>query len=177
MKKLFLVFLAAVMLFSCAVCEEEIVLPETEYTTARIGDAEFTLANEQTYFDLAYKYPAEFELEIREESDRVRHMLRWYVDGYEKPAVGLVISRTKAYSTPEERLNDIAFIDQVTAEEVNGTPWSVGVDTDSSTSSVIIWACTAGGYVYTFSFSSEYPADFDYTDFARAFAGEVAPAE
>ncbi|MBR0512749.1 MAG: hypothetical protein IJK06_00685 [Clostridia bacterium] len=179
MKKLFLVLLAAVMLLSCAAyAEEEIILPDTENATARIGDVEFTLDNEGTYFDFTYKYPAEFQLEIKEETDRVRHLLRWYPDeDYLKPAVGLVISRTKAYSTPEERLTDVAFIDQVTSEEINGMVWWIGVDTDDSNSSVIIWSCAAGGYVYTFSFSSEFPEDFDYAEFARTFVEQVAPVE
>ena len=31
----------------------------------------------------------------------------------------------------------------------------------------------ADGYVYTFSFSTDFPTDFDYADFARVFAQRV----
>ena len=58
-----------------------------------------------------------------------------------------------------------------------GMAWWIGVDTDDSNSSVIIWSCAAGGYVYTFSFSSEFTEDFDYAEFARTFAEQVAPVE
>ena len=64
----------------------------------------------------------------------------------------------------------IAFIDDVTTEEINGATWAIGTAADGS---VIIYACAAGGYVYTFSFSTDFPTDFDYADFARVFAQRV----
>ena len=66
-----------------------------------------------------------------------------------------------------------AFIDQITTEQINGAPWAIGTEANTSNGSVIIYACAAGEYTYTFSFSSDYPADFDYADFARVFAQQV----
>ena len=53
----------------------------------------------------------------------------------------------------------IAFIDDVTIEAINGATWAIGT--------------AAGGYVHTFSFSTDFPTDFDYADFARVFAQRV----
>ena len=145
-----------------------------EIPTAAIGEAEFSFTNEQVYFDLAYLYPDGFDLEIKEEPDRVRYLHRYYKEGYEKPALGLVVSRSNVYATPEERLTDVSFIDEVTTEEINGVSWAVGTKSDSS---VTIFACSAGEYVYTFSFSTDYPEDFDYRAFARVFIQGVSAAE
>ena len=172
MKKMFLIMIAAALLVLPAVGAAETGSEEEQEMLANIGDVTFSFTNEQEYFDVFYMYPDEFELEIKEDGNRVRHILRYYVEGYEKPAVGLVISRTNEY-TPEERLADIAFIDEITTEEINGVSWVIGTDTDPSTSSVIIYVRAAGEYTYTFSFSSEYPAEFDYADFARVFAEKV----
>lgn len=174
MKKLFLMLMAVVMLVPSLVCaREEGELPETEYAVSRIGDTEFVLTNTQEYYDFSYRYPNEFELEIKEDSDRIRHVLRYHVEGYDPTAVGLVISRTNRYATPEERLRDCAFLDVFTAEDINGVTWSIGSQTDTSEDSVTVYACAAGEYIYTFSFSTDYPADFDYAEFAKAFVGEV----
>lgn len=176
MKKSFLLILIVALLFPFAVCaEEEILLPEAEPSVARIGNDELAFINRQDYYDLSYKYPGEFELEIKEDSDRTRHVLSYFSEGYEKPAVKLVISRTNEY-TPETRLTDVSFIDQITAEEINGVPWRVGTQTDTSNGSVTIYVCGAGEYTYTFTFSSDYPADFDFSAFAEAFIREVKPA-
>ena len=175
MKKLILVMLiAALMIPFAAFAEGE---DAQEITTAAIGETEFSFTNEQEYFDLKYFYPAEFELEIKEEDDRVRYLHRYFPQDFIKPAVGLVISRTNAYASPEERLSDVAFIDKVATEEINGVSWAIGTDSDSSNSSVMIFSRAAGGYVYTFSFSSDYPEDFDYEAFARVFIQHVSDAE
>lgn len=170
MKKTVLFILIAALLIPFAAFAEE----AQEIPTAAIGDAEFSFTNEQVYFDLAFLYPDGLDTEIKEEPDRVRYLYRYYVEGYEKPAVGLVVSRTKAYATPEDRLTDIAFINEVTAEEINGVSWAVGIQSDYS---VIIYARAAGEYVYTFSFSTDYPEDFDFREFARVFAEGVTDAE
>ena len=65
MKKSFLLILIVALLFPFAVCaEEEILLPEAEPSVARIGNDELAFINRQDYYDLSYKYPGEFELEI-----------------------------------------------------------------------------------------------------------------
>ena len=171
MKKLLVLLLAAALLLPCAAPAEGDGAPEI--LAAAIGEAEFNFTNEQEYFDLVYRYPDEFSLEIQEEPDRVRHVLRWLPEEYIKPAVGLVVSRTKSYATAKERLEDISFIDQITTEEINGVTWTVGTDSSPSNTSVTIWAREAGGYVYTFSFSSDFPEDFDFGEFAAVFARGV----
>ena len=175
MKKLILVMLIAALMVPFAAFAEEV--GAQEIPTAAIGETEFSFTNEQEYFDLKYLYPAEFELEIKEEDGRVRYLHRYFPKDFIKPAVGLVISRTNAYASPEERLSDIAFIDQVATEEINGVSWAIGTDSDSSNSSVMIFSRTAGGYVYAFSFSSDYPEDFDYEAFAKVFIQHVSDAE
>ena len=176
-KQVLWVMLTAIMLvlaMACALGEETAVNPEEEtIATASIGDVTFSFTNEQEFFDVCYKYPDEFELEINEEPDRVRHLVRYHVEGFEPTAVGLVVARNNYYATPEERLKDVAFLDTFDSEEINGVTWAIGSKSDTSNGSVIIYACAAGGYVYTFSFSSDYPDDFDYAEFARTFAGEV----
>lgn len=172
MKKLFLMLIVAAMLACTAAFAEEGVSADATVVTANIGDVSFDFTNEQAYYDVTYRYPDAFELEIKEDGDRVRHVLRYHVEGCDPSAVGLVISRTNEY-TPEERLADFAFIDQITTEQINGAPWAIGTETDTSNGSVIIYACAAGEYTYTFSFSSDYPADFDYADFARTFVQQV----
>ena len=104
----------------------------------------------------------------------MRYLHRYFLKDFIKPAVGLVISRSNAYASPEDRLSDVAFIDQVTPEEINGVPWVIGTKSDSS---VMIFSRAAGGYVYTFSFSTDYPEDFDYEAFARVFIQYVSDAE
>ena len=146
---------------------------EPEPIAANIGDVTFAFTNQGEYYDVTYMYPAEFELEVKEDSDRVRHALRYNVEGYEPPSVGLVISRSNDFSSPEERLADISWTDDIVTEEINGTSWAIGTQTDVSEDRLIIYACAVGEYIYTFSFSSDYPADFDFTDFARAFAEAV----
>ena len=175
MKKLILVMLIAALMVPFAAFAEEV--GAQEIPTAAIGETEFSFTNEQEYFDLKYLYPAEFELEIKEEDGRVRYLHRYFPKDFIKPAVGLVISRTNAYASPEERLSDIAFIDQVATEEINGVSWAIGTDSDSSNSSVMIFSRTAGGYVYAFSFSSDYPEDFDYEAFTKVFIQHVSDAE
>lgn len=168
MKKLSLIILmVAITIASTAYAEEN---TGAETATASIGDVAFSLTNEQAYFDVLYKYPDEFELEIKEDGDRVRNIHRYHVEGYDPTAVGLVVSRTSDYESPEARVGDPAFIDDVTTEEINGVIWAIGTAADGS---VIIYACAAGEYVYTFSFSTDFPADFDYADFARVFAQGV----
>ena len=117
-------------------------------------------------------YPDEFELEVKEDDERVRDVLRYHVDGYDPSAVGIVASRTNEF-TPEERLADLSWIDEIVTEEINGVPWVIGTQTDTSESRLIVYSRAAGDYTYTFSFSTDYPADFDFTDFARAFAETV----
>ena len=56
-------------------------------------------------------------------------------------------------------------------EEINGVTWAVGKDTAKK--NVIMYACASGDYTYNFSFSTEYPSDFEFSDFARAFAETV----
>jgi hypothetical protein len=172
MKKLILFMLMAALMIPFAVFAEE--ESTQEIPTAAIGETEFSFTDEQVYFDLKYLYPAEFELEIKEEPDRVRYLHRYFPKDFIKPAVGLVISRSNAYASPEDRLSDVAFIDQVTPEEINGVPWVIGTKSDSS---VMIFSRAAGGYVYTFSFSTDYPEDFDYEAFARVFIQYVSDAE
>ena len=168
LKKLSLIILmVAITIASVTYAEEN---TGAEAATANIGDATFSFTNEQAYFDVLYKYPNEFELEIKEDGDRVRHIHRYHVEGYDPTAVGLVVSRTSDYESPEARVGDPAFIDDVTMEEINGATWAIGTASDGS---VIIYACAAGEYVYTFSFSTDFPADFDYADFARVFAQSV----
>ena len=105
----------------------------------------------------------------------MRNIHRYHVEGYDPTAVGLVVSRTSDYESPEAHVGDPAFIDDVTTEEINGVIWAIGTAADGS---VIIYACAAGEYVYTFSFSTDFPADFDYADFARVFAqGVIIPNE
>ena len=152
---------------------EDVNGSEPEAIAANIGDVTFAFTNQGEYYDVTYRYPAEFELEVKEDSDRVRHALRYNVEGYEPPAVGLVISRSNDFSTPEERLADISWTDDIVTEEINGTSWAIGTQTDTSEDRLIIYACAVGEYIYTFSFSSDYPADFDFTDFARVFAENV----
>ena len=168
LKRLSLIILMVVLTIASAAYAEE--SNNTEAATANIGDVTFAFSNDQEYFDVLYKYPDEFELEIKEDGDRVRNIHRYHVEGYDPTAVGLVVSRTSDYESPEARVSDPAFIDDVTTEEINGATWAIGTAADGS---VIIYACAAGDYVYTFSFSTDYPADFEYADFAKVFAQEV----
>ena len=168
MKKLLLFLLAAVMLGSFAVCTAEEGTSETAAATASIGDVTFSFTNEQAFYDISYMYPDEFELEIKEDDGRIRHLHRYHADGYDPSAVGLVVSRAKGFGTARERLEDISWVHAITDEEINGVTWAVGTG-----DGLIIYVFAKGDYVYTFSFSSDYPADFDFADFARAFAGEV----
>ena len=158
-----IILLVAVLMVSAAYAEESA-------EAANIGDATFSFTNEQEYYDVLYKYPDEFELEIKEDDDHVRNIHRYHVEGYDPTAVGLVVSRTNDYESPEARVSDPAFIDDVTTEEINGTTWAIGTEADGS---VIIYARAVGEYVYTFSFSTDFPADFEFADFARAFAQGV----
>ena len=169
MKKLFLLLIAAALALAAIGALSE---PDTAEASAHIGDVAFSLSNEQSYYDVSYRYPDEFELEIREDDDPVRHILRYRVDGYDPTAVGIVVSRASGY-TPEERLAEMAFIGDVTTEEINGATWAIGTAADASKRNVIVYACAAAEYTYTFSFSTDYPADFDFADFAAAFAREV----
>lgn len=86
-----------------------------------------------------------------------------------------MISRTNIYNTPEERLKDVAFIDKdkITTEEINGNPWVIGTDSDTSKTSVLIYAAAFGGYIYTFSFSSDILDVSDYAEFTKVFIGAV----
>ena len=71
MKKLSLIILmVAITIASTAYAEEN---TGAETATASIGDVAFSLTNEQAYFDVLYKYPDEFELEIKEDGDREEH--------------------------------------------------------------------------------------------------------
>ena len=177
MKKLLMTVIIAALLLSFGVCMAESAAPEEEIVTAAIGDVTFSLTNEQEYYDVFYLYPDEFELEIKEDTDRVRHVHNYHVEGFEPNAVRLVISRSSSYATPEERLADVIFIDQVVTEEINGASWAIGTKTDNSSNSIIVYACATGKYVYTFSFSSDYPEAFDYAEFANVFARHVTIAE
>ncbi len=103
MKRLFvIVVIVAAVMASLAGCAEEAAGAEeatgAEAATASIGDVAFSFANEQDYFDVTYKYPDGFELEISEDGDRVRHLLRYHVEGYDPKAVGIVVSRTNEYT-------------------------------------------------------------------------------
>ena len=177
MKKLLMTVIIAALLLSFGVCMAESAAPEEEIVTAAIGDVTFSFTNEQEYYDVVYRHPDEFELEIKEDTDRVRHILCYHVEGFEPCAVKLVVSWTKNYATPEERLKDVIFIDQVVTEEINGVSWAIGTKTRPSNTSVIIYSCAAGGYVYTFSFSSDHPDAFDYAEFAQVFAKNVTIRE
>lgn len=176
MKKLFCLLMTAVLLMSaaCALAEaaETAPDPEAETVTASVGDVTFAFVNEGEYYEFSYLYPAEFELEIKEDTDRVRHALRYYEDPFDKTAVGVVIARNNSYATPEERVKSPAFIDKTWTEEISGVPWAVGAADDNS---VIIYACAGDGYIYTFSFSTEYEDIFDYADFAKTFVSLIKP--
>ena len=54
--------MVAITIASTAYAEEN---TGAETATASIGDVAFSLTNEQAYFDVLYKYPDEFELEIK----------------------------------------------------------------------------------------------------------------
>ena len=182
MKKLFCLLMTAVLLMSaaCALAETAEAAPdpeaapdtEAEIVTAAIGDVTFAFVNEGEYYEFSYLYPAEFELEIKEDTDRVRHALRYYQDPFDKTAVGVVIARNNSYATPEERVESPAFIDKTWTEEINGVPWAVGAADDNS---VIMYACAGDGYIYTFSFSTEYEGIFDFADFAKTFVSLIKP--
>ena len=145
---------------------------KTEAKTAAIGSKEFVFSNEAAYFDVTYRYPDEFKQEVKEDSDRVRNALTYRPEGYDSTAVGIVISRTNEF-TPQKRLEELKWLDQITTKEINGASWSVGTQTDTSKNRLIVYAFAVNGYTYTFSFSSDYPADFDFTEFAEAFAEAV----
>ena len=77
--------------------------PGTEVPAAGIGDVAFSFTYEQAYYDVLREYPDEFELAIKEDADRVRNIHRCHVQGYDPTAVGIVISRTSNYASPEAR--------------------------------------------------------------------------
>lgn len=148
--------------------------PEAAVTTARMGDTDFAFSKEEAYYDVSYRYPEEFELEVNEETGHPRHLLRYHAEGYDPEALKIVITRTEGF-TPEERLKDLYFSD-VTTEEIGGVQWAIGVfnrDEEDSNEQIITYSCAKDDYAYTFSFLTDYPGDFDATEFARAFAGEV----
>ena len=168
MKKM-LWFVAAVVVLFCSFAFAQ----EAEITTAAMGKTTFAFTNEQEFYDLTYKYPDQFELEIKEETDRTRHLLRYHLEGYDPSAVGLVVARNKNYSTAEERLKDVAFLDEFSSEEINGISWDLGWSKDQSENRVLIYATKVGEYIYTFSFSTDYPKDFDFTELAASWIGEI----
>ena len=119
-------------------------------------------------------YPDEFVLEIQEGETLTRHILHYQAEGYDLETDRLVISRTNEYGTPEERMKAFSLLEEVATTEVNGAVWAIGTKSGESGYSIVTYACAAGGYVYTFSFSTDYPAGFDPAEFARVFAEEVA---
>ena len=72
-----IILLVAVLMVSAAYAEESA-------EAANIGDATFSFTNVQEYYDVLYKYPDEFELEIKEDDDHVRNIHRYHVEGYAK---------------------------------------------------------------------------------------------
>ena len=169
MKKLSLIILmVAITIASTAYAEEN---TGAETATASIGDVAFSLTNEQAYFDVLYKYPDEFELEIQEDGDRVRNIHRYHVEGYDPTAVGLVVSRTSDYESPEARVGDPAFIDDVTTEEINGVIWAIGTAADGS---VIIYACAAGIALFTLTLIIQrYLGSKDAKDILNELLGKI----
>lgn len=197
MKKALLIMMTAALLITTAACSKdsgstkengaadasaveesrsEDAAEEPADKTAEIGEKEFAFSDEAAYYDVTYRYPDEFKLEVKEDSDKKRNVHSYRPEGYDSTAVGIVISRMNEY-TPKERLEEFVWLDQITTKEINGASWAVGVQTDTSKSRLIVYAFAANGYTYTFSFSSDYPTDFDFTGFAEAFVETVSVSD
>lgn len=134
-----------------------------------IGDISLTFSRENTYYDLAYQYPEEMAFE-EETGEKVRHCIRYYADGFDPSAFGIVIARRKGISADRWIADELQL--DLSKTEVNGITWSVGIS-ESKKSKAIIYACDAGEYDYSISFNTQHPDSFDFADFARAFIQRV----
>lgn len=137
--------------------------------TASVGNTTFFFNNQKQFFDVSYNYPNELELE--EDTSHPRDLLRYRVEGYDPVAFGVVVGLVKGM-TPDRWISEEKHMD-MTEEEINGVTWFVGTKTKDDGSKNTMYACKVGDDTYTVSFATDYANEFDFTDFAKVFMGEM----
>lgn len=145
----------------------------SEAVHSSLGEIPLPLDQQQTYYDLAYQYPDEMDFE-EETEDRVRHILRYHMDGFDPSAFGIIISRRTGISSESWLADDNKTA--VSKAEMNGITWFFG-NVESGNTKAVIYACDIGDYCYSLSFNSVYSDTFDFPDFAWAFIRQITVAQ
>lgn len=156
--------------------EPETGMPEPERIAASIGDVTFAFTNQGEFHDLTYQYPDAMELDKDEENDR--DLINYYAEDYDPFAFGVQVTRMQGNSI-EEVLEGLLRLETDTAvEEYNGISWTVGtVEVDNDEGNITrktVYVSIIGDYEYVLLFQSPCANIYDFADFAKVFAQNVA---
>ena len=167
MKKLVSMLLVVLMILPAAGFAEANEAAEIP-TAAEAGGITFAFNTPGDFGVLAYKYPDTMMLEETTEG-KPNDTLKYYADGYDPEAFGLVIASIEGYSAEEVADITTLSLGELTTEEYNGITWAVcTVQLDEVKRTV--YACEAGGLTYYLLFASQHADVFDFTEFAQVFA-------